>query len=564
MQRLGDLTVNTLTAITGNGRHYYFTSEKPVNNSSGRLGEGIDVRGIGGYVVGVGSKHVNGARYKWADPDHGVESLPQQLVGSLASPKTKALLDIEPNSILEGQRNTTLASFAGVMRRRGMAYAAIKAALMMENRYRCVPPLPKGEVTTIAASISRYTSAPAFYDWPVPLEEAAFCGLAGEVVNAFTPHSEVDPAGLLGHTLTFFGNAAGSRAYFPVASDRHGTNIYTVTVGETAKARKGVAFNHEKQLFLLAAPEWTTNCIETGLSSGEGLIRSILERSRVEGSNGSDPRLLIFEPEFGLALRVMQRQGNTLSPVLRQGWDSTPLGVLTRKEPLKAKSSHISLIGHITKLELRDLLTRQDIFGGLANRILWICVRRHGMHAELRGVRDDLLRPLAEKMKSALATAKQVKELRFSTDANQQWKEIYPALSSEDTGLLGAVVSRAEAQVLRLAGIYSLMDKSHRVRRKHLEAALSLWRYCRDSAAVIFGTKQSVLLEDQILKLLNGSPHGMTRTEISAAFNNHKSAPSISEALGKLQNNSQARTETTKTDGRPAERWFPVTEADRR
>jgi primase-like protein/DNA primase RepB-like protein len=43
--------------------------------------------------------------------------------------------------IPEGERNATLASWAGSVRRRGMSAAAIEAALLAENTTRCDPPL---------------------------------------------------------------------------------------------------------------------------------------------------------------------------------------------------------------------------------------------------------------------------------------------------------------------------------------------------------------------------------------------------------------------------------------
>ena len=47
----------------------------------------------------------------------------------------------EGGRIVEGQRNATLAGLAGAMRRRGVSDEAIAAALMVENRRRCDPPL---------------------------------------------------------------------------------------------------------------------------------------------------------------------------------------------------------------------------------------------------------------------------------------------------------------------------------------------------------------------------------------------------------------------------------------
>ena len=42
------------------------------------------------------------------------------------------------------------------MRRVGMSGTAIEAALIADNRERCIPPLSEQEVRTIAHSVSRY------------------------------------------------------------------------------------------------------------------------------------------------------------------------------------------------------------------------------------------------------------------------------------------------------------------------------------------------------------------------------------------------------------------------
>jgi putative DNA primase/helicase len=59
----------TVTVETGKGRHYYFKCDVDVHigNSVGRLGDGIDVRGDGGYVVGAGSRHNSGHIYRFVD-----------------------------------------------------------------------------------------------------------------------------------------------------------------------------------------------------------------------------------------------------------------------------------------------------------------------------------------------------------------------------------------------------------------------------------------------------------------------------------------------------------------
>jgi len=59
-----------------------------------------------------------------------------------------------------GERNSSLASLAGTMRKRGMSAAAIAAALHAENAARCDPPLSAREVDAIAKSVGRYAPAP--------------------------------------------------------------------------------------------------------------------------------------------------------------------------------------------------------------------------------------------------------------------------------------------------------------------------------------------------------------------------------------------------------------------
>jgi Bifunctional DNA primase/polymerase, N-terminal/Primase C terminal 1 (PriCT-1) len=276
-KRLDLPDVSTLTAVTGNGTHYYFTSASGISNSSGLLGKGIDVRGVGGYVVGVGSRHVNGTHYQWENPSQPIKPLPQQLLLELGIPRSDLAAVEKSDGIVRGERNTTLTSFAGVMRRPGMSYRAIKAALLAENRNRCNPPLREEEVKIIASSVAKYAPVSPLGDWPEPLGDSALHGIFREIVTTFTSRSEVDPVGVLIHALTFAGSAMGSSAHIRVASDRHHVNIFTVTVGDTAKARKMSAFNHINQLFRIAVPAWVQDCIETGLSSGEGLIRSIRE-----------------------------------------------------------------------------------------------------------------------------------------------------------------------------------------------------------------------------------------------------------------------------------------------
>jgi hypothetical protein len=56
----------TLTATTGRGAHLYFDAgQQRIASSAGRLGDGLDVRGHGGYAILPPSIHASGQRYRW-------------------------------------------------------------------------------------------------------------------------------------------------------------------------------------------------------------------------------------------------------------------------------------------------------------------------------------------------------------------------------------------------------------------------------------------------------------------------------------------------------------------
>ena len=97
---------------------------------------------------------------------------------------------------------------------------------------------------------------------------------------------------------------------------------------------------------------------------------------------------------------------------------------------------------------------------------------------------DDIV----AEQQSAVSFAKDFVEIRRDPEARKLWHDVYPHLSEAQLGMSGAVIGRAEAQVMRLSAIYALLDKSPMIRPEHHEAAVALWRYCEQSAQWIFGT----------------------------------------------------------------------------
>jgi primase-like protein/uncharacterized protein DUF3987 len=404
--------------------------------------------------------------------------------------------------------------------------------------------------------------------WPV-LDDAALYGLAGEIVNQIKPQTEADPVGILVQLLTSFGSLIGNSAYYPVESSRHHANLFMILVGKSSKGRKGTGAERVRDIVRDADALWTLDRCVSGLSSGEGIINAVRDEVKKWNSKENceelvdpgiaDKRLMITEEEFAGTLSVMERPGNTLNPILRNAWNGgLRLQTLTKAAGQTATKPHISVVGHITEDETRRRLTRTDIANGFANRFLWLLVKRwqllpHG------GYLDDVVRAdLARRFKEAVEFGKRVGRIGMARDAYDAWTEIYPALSAERPGLFGSVTARAEAQTIRLALIYTLLDRKLAIEKVHLEAALAVWEYCEQSAARIFGDAIGDPVADEILQALRVTPEGLSRTRLRDLFGRHAEGDKISAALKVLLTTGKARCENKLTGGRPIEMWFAV------
>ena len=413
--------------------------------------------------------------------------------------------------------------------------------------------------------------------WPAPLAASAFHGVFGDIVRSVEPHTEADPVALLVQALVAFGNIIGRSAYFMVGATRHHFNLYALIVGDTAKARKGTSQQEILRFFRALDSEWADTRVLPGLSSGEGLIWAVRDPIEKETRNNEgestteivdegaeDKRLLVVESEFASTLKVLKREGNTLSPVMRQAWDGGVLNTLTKKTPTTATNAHISIIGHITQHELRFGDT--EAANGFGNRFLIACVRRSKLLPEGGCLDEKDIAPVLARLRAAVdyvIAREDELELRRDEDARRLWCSVYERLSSAQPGVLGTMTARAEAQVTRLSCLYALGDSSPIVRGTHLEAALALWRYCFESARFLFGDRTGDSLADRIRDRLRlAGPTGLTRTEMSSALRKNYPAERIDRALSLLSDYKAVRSEVEPPDrGRPIERWY-ATESD--
>lgn len=403
--------------------------------------------------------------------------------------------------------------------------------------------------------------------WPAPMDAAALHGIAGEFVRMIEPRTESDPAAILAQFLVAFGALVGRGPHYRVEGDQHHANLFALLVGATAKGRKGTSWGRVREAFELVT-DWKPHV--SGLSSGEGLkwnVRDMQETTK-PNKNGelvteivdegvTDKRLLVTESEFAGALRAVQRQGNTLSATVRESWDTGNLRTLTKNDPITATGAHVCIIGHVTTDELRAELSATDTANGFANRFLFVGVRRSKLLPfGGAGADEGEVQAFAIRLRELAAKARARERLTMTNDAQRIWATVYPQLSEGGGGLHGAVTARAEAQCIRLALVYALLDGAAEIDAPHLMAALAVWSYCDATARYVFGASLGDRIADEIMRRLRAAGDvGVTRTDLRDAFGRHQTAERIGAALDLLRRKGEAQCATEQTGGRPTETW---------
>jgi hypothetical protein len=144
--------------------------------------------------------------------------------------------------------------------------------------------------------------------------------------------------------------------------------------------------------------------------------------------------------------------------------------------------------------------------------------------------------------------------------ARERWTAEYPALTASGDRLTDHMTARAEAQVIRLALIYALLDQTPAIEVAHLEPALALWRFCKASSSYIFGELTGDGPADAILRALRqAGADGLMKRDIFALFDRNLSAAKIDAALARLQASGRAVTRQPPPQaggGRRPQMWY--------
>src|SRR5208283_6226127 len=113
---------------------------------------------------------------------------------------------------------------------------------------------------------------------------------------------------------------------------------------------------------------------------------------------------------------------------------------------------------------------------------------------------DNVVADLVQRIEYAATVARTRGAIAMTQPAREIWKRVYASLSEGHTGLLGAATARAEAQCIRLALLYALLDEAAAIDAPHLLASLAVWEYCEATARYIFGATLGDRIADEIMR----------------------------------------------------------------
>jgi len=339
-------------------------------------------------------------------------------------------------------------------------------------------------------------------------------GLVGEVMEAASSGTEVNPAAAGLSFMTFASAALGREKYVSIGDQQHHPRLYSVHAGRSSRAGKGMALaltkrirkEVERQRDALNEQSACGIFHDGGLSSREGLawlIRDASDELSTEGKSidpgVSDKRVFVLEEELANVLKQAARDGNTLSAALRTAWDGGDIAPATKSNRTRATAPHIAIHACITPYELQKSLDQNNLTNGFANRFLFCWAERIGIVPNPPPTPEQTVKALAGKLLFAIKHARQSGEVAVTNEARALYNAFYFE-SRRGRGMteqLRGLLERHPPYAWRLALTFALLDGTDEIDGRHMKAALAWLVYCRDSTKLIFSTprKEAEVIE---------------------------------------------------------------------
>ena len=314
--------------------------------------------------------------------------------------------------------------------------------------------------------------------FPPPLTSVSLHGLVGEFVELAYPTTAACRELLAGSIIPIIGAMFGRSTPCMFGSDVHPGSTFYLNIARTADG-KGQALNHAIAAARAVDSLWMDNHYHTNVASGEALVRLVCNRSiKMAGDNGN--RLVIVVPEMTACFTAQNREGSTLSDMIRNGWDGVKLENQRSElsKSIAVTGYTLGVCGAITPKALRDALPEIDWKNGSVNRFLWNVMS--GSKDVSRSIGSPDFQAWGRRMRRLIELSLNESTIvDYSAEAAKVWDawvDCLPVYEDEDPMADGT--ARSKPHALRLANLYAQVDERRldgwkiALEPQHVEAAI--------------------------------------------------------------------------------------------
>ena len=412
-----------VTTPTG-GRHFYFEYEPGVTCSAGKLGDGLDVRGDGGYLVAAGSLHPRGGVYAYKPGHHpgevAIAEAPAWLTDMVVSSNNQSVISVEEGELTEIVEKMLSKGWTELPPSNGRRrFARPGVDHESASWYPPDEEWPEGRLTVWSTSV----------DWPAPNRtygRRASDNLLGAIEisdlersSAMLPGSDelpvngkrqptlpaafwqrrpvfahihqaarsrmISPDALLGAVLARVCLYSDYRFVLPATIARLGSlNLFVALVGNSGIGKGGAL---DQASDLLGDPELADDYEylkdEINVGSGEGMIHAYTELV-TELIGDKKTRQVRQQVRQGLLVRInevetleklSQRSGQTTMQVLREAFSGERLGQTyadeQKKVSIPAHAYRMAVVMAVQPKSAGFLFDESEISGGTPQRFAW-------------------------------------------------------------------------------------------------------------------------------------------------------------------------------------------------
>ncbi len=286
--------------------------------------------------------------------------------------------------------------------------------------------------------------------------------------------------------LTVAGANLTDRVWFPYIGKLR-PNLYTCLVGASALSLKSTSMRLVQPLATVAALH--------GLATMEGLVAQLAKVKHL---------LVSMEELSGMFMKAKgygAKNGALLSRLIELYDCPQKVDLYTKKDPIRVENPILSILAASTPELLEQSMEMSDIYGGLANRFMFIVapdVLQMPSPYPTSVDSTEFGKLLAERIGRWTADT----ELMWPEESRELWGEYYRVLQEElltrsETGRILSV--RAPEQTLKVAMIIHALEGDPRggIEAQHLSAAIDFMEYVRESVsymAPVFSPLESKVL----------------------------------------------------------------------